>query len=96
MSISDSPFFIPAIREATTMISSQEAAPRETLKVPEVAAMLGISTGKAYRLVRDGEIPSLKIGHRYVILRQAFMYWAIEQHGLDPRAVAESEMRGRA
>ena len=44
---------------------------RETYTVEEVAEILGIGRGKCYQAVRDKEIPSLKIGRRYVIPRMA-------------------------
>ena len=40
---------------------------RQTLNVDEVAAKLGISRGAAYGAVRSGQIPSLRIGRRYII-----------------------------
>lgn len=40
---------------------------RETLTVEEVAKRLGIGRNTAYQGVRDGEIPSLRIGGRIVI-----------------------------
>jgi excisionase family DNA binding protein len=42
-----------------------------TLTVPEVAALLGLSRMSAYTAVRDGTIPSLRIGRRVLIPRVA-------------------------
>lgn len=44
---------------------------RETLTVAEAAQVLGISRGAAYRAVRAGDIPSLRIGERIVVPRAA-------------------------
>jgi len=43
---------------------------RLTLTVEEAARLLGISRALAYELVRDGEIPSLRLGRRIVIPRR--------------------------
>lgn len=45
--------------------------PRLTLKVEEAARLLGISRSHAYDLVRDGVIPSLRLGRRIVVPRRA-------------------------
>ena len=41
----------------------------EVLTVDEVAAVLRINRNTAYRAVREGTIPSLRIGDRYLIPR---------------------------
>lgn len=43
----------------------------ETLTVEEAAAVLGISRGLAYEGVREGTIPSLRIGRRLLVPRKA-------------------------
>jgi excisionase family DNA binding protein len=42
-----------------------------TFTVEEAARLLGISRTLAYQSVRDGTIPSVRIGRRYLIPRQA-------------------------
>ena len=42
-----------------------------TLTVEEAAARLGIGRNAAYRGVRSGEIPSIKIGNRIVVPKAA-------------------------
>lgn len=42
---------------------------RMTLTVEEAARLLGVSRALAYELVRDGEIPSLRLRRRIVIPR---------------------------
>jgi len=41
------------------------------LTVEEVAAVLGISRGLGYEVVRSDELPSLRLGRRVVIPRRA-------------------------
>ena len=43
---------------------------RETLTVEEAAQILGIGRNQAYVAVRNGTIPSLRFGKRYVIPRR--------------------------
>ncbi len=42
---------------------------RQTLTVEEAAQVLGISRSTAYEAVRRGDLPSIRIGRRYVIPR---------------------------
>jgi excisionase family DNA binding protein len=42
-----------------------------TIPVPRAAALLGISRGSAYKAVRAGEIPAVKIGKRLLVPRRA-------------------------
>jgi excisionase family DNA binding protein len=44
---------------------------RQTLTVEEAARVLGISRSSAYEAVRRGELPTVKIGRRYVVSRVA-------------------------
>ncbi|KZM68086.1 helix-turn-helix domain-containing protein [Nocardia terpenica] len=46
-----------------------------TYTVEEVAELLGLSRGNAYRAVRAGEIPAKRIGRRWVVPRSAFHAW---------------------
>ena len=41
---------------------------RETLTIEEAAKRLGISPRHAYTLARRGELPVLRLGHRWVVL----------------------------
>lgn len=43
------------------------ATGRKTCSVEEAARMLGIARNSAYAAVRDGSIPSLRLGRRVVI-----------------------------
>ena len=49
-----------------------------TLTVREAADMIGISKPKMYELIREGEIPSIHIGKKIVIARQALLDWLSE------------------
>jgi len=46
-----------------------------TYSVPEVASMLRINRNTAYELVARGEIPSIRLGRRVLIIRAAFERW---------------------
>jgi excisionase family DNA binding protein len=43
--------------------------------VVEVAQLLSLSRGSAYALVRDGTIPALRLGGRWVVPRTRFHAW---------------------
>ena len=49
-----------------------------TLTVSEAADMLGISLPKMYEVVRMGRIPSIRVGKKIVISRQAVLDWIKE------------------
>jgi excisionase family DNA binding protein len=44
----------------------------DVLSVDDVAARLGIGRNLAYSAVREGKIPSIKIGQRWLVPRVAF------------------------
>jgi excisionase family DNA binding protein len=43
-----------------------------TLSVDEAAKALGVSRGSAYKAAHAGELPTIKIGKRLLILRDKF------------------------
>ena len=45
------------------------------LSVAEVADVLGISRRQAWRMVKDGTVPSCKLGRRVVVARAALLDW---------------------
>lgn len=45
------------------------------LSVEEVARLLGISRFLAYECARRGTIPTIRLGRRLLIPREAFMAW---------------------
>ena len=52
-----------------------------TYSVEEVAALLGIARNNAYERVRAGDIPSIRMGRRYLIPRERFHAWLNGQIG---------------
>ncbi len=49
----------------------QATSESPTLTVDEAAILLGVSRGSAYEAVHQGEIPSIRIGNRILVLRHA-------------------------
>jgi len=47
------------------------AEERLTFSVSETARVLGISRGLAYEMVREGKIPSIRLGKRFLVPRRA-------------------------
>jgi excisionase family DNA binding protein len=54
--------------------------------VREVSVLLALSVGNTYALVREGTIPAIRLGRRWVIPRQRFHEWInqIASSGLAP------------
>ncbi|SDR05377.1 helix-turn-helix domain-containing protein [Thermostaphylospora chromogena] len=48
---------------------------RAVYTVPEVARLLSLSRGSAYALVREGAIPALRMGGRWIIPKRRFHAW---------------------
>jgi excisionase family DNA binding protein len=48
---------------------------RAVYTVKEVAGLLSLSLGGTYELVRDGTVPALKLGGRWVIPKKRFHAW---------------------
>lgn len=53
---------------------------RLVYSVREVANLLSLSLGITYQLVREGEIPAIQAGRRWVIPRQRFHAWLNGDH----------------
>jgi excisionase family DNA binding protein len=51
----------------------------EWMKVPEVAEMLQIARSRAYELVGEGEIPSVRIGRSVRVNRRELEKWLEER-----------------
>ena len=60
--------------------TSQQSSPgtKMTLSVREAAELIGISKPKMYELIHSNEIPSIHVGKKIVIARQALMDWIQE------------------
>jgi excisionase family DNA binding protein len=46
-----------------------------TYTVDEVAALLGVARGVAYENVRNGLIPAVRVGRRWLVPRRRFHAW---------------------
>ena len=51
---------------------------RAVYTVAEVSHLLSLSRGSTYAMVRTGDIPSKKIGSRWVIPKDRFHHWLNE------------------
>ena len=60
--------------------TSQQSSPgtKMTLSVREAAELIVISKPKMYELIHSNEIPSIRVGKKIVIARQALMDWLSE------------------
>ena len=60
--------------------TSQQSSPgtKMTLSVREAAELIGISKPKMYELIHSNEIPSIHVGKKIVIARQALKDWLSE------------------
>jgi excisionase family DNA binding protein len=54
---------------------------RLTMTVQETATALGISKNTAYDLVHQGVIPSVRLGRRFLVPKQALNAWLDDQAG---------------
>ena len=82
---------IQVVEAALNALNNQSAPAREpehlqqsspgtkmTLSVREAAELIGISKPKMYELIHSNEIPSIHVGKKIVIARQALMDWLSE------------------
>ena len=56
--------------------------PREILTIDEISEYLRISKSTAYKLVREGQIPSQKVGRHWRFRKEAIDRW-LDQRGAD-------------
>ena len=62
------------LRVNTAMIKQRKPNPdRLTLTIPEASKFLGIGLNQAYAAAEKGNIPTVKIGDRVLVLRKALM-----------------------
>ena len=64
---------------------------RAVYTVTEVAAMLDLSRGSAYAMVRAGQIPALRLGSRWVIPKRRFHEWLNDRPILSDRTAAGAD-----
>jgi excisionase family DNA binding protein len=63
-----------------------EDRPSRLLGADEVASLLGVPTGFVYSLARRGELPTVRIGERYVRFRApALERWIAEKESTRPK-----------
>lgn len=55
----------------TSARDTTRISPRVTVTVGEAAEQLGIGRGLAYALVRSGQLPSVRLGARRLVIAQA-------------------------
>ncbi len=48
---------------------------RTTITVPEISERLGICEETIYEMLRDGAIPNMRYGRRFIISRFAYERW---------------------
>lgn len=47
----------------------------EMITVREAARYIRVSMPTVYKLLNAGEIPHVRVGFRYIIPREAFLFW---------------------
>ena len=57
----------------------RDAACPDTLTIPKLAEILGISRAGAYALFHSEGFPCIRIGKRMLVQRDAFLQWLDEQ-----------------
>ena len=73
-------------------MSQKPEIEKAVYNVYEVAALLGINLPKAYKMVRQESFPSIRIGRRIVVPKEAFHRW-LEQAALDKQSCGAAEKR---
>lgn len=64
------------------MKQSVENKGRLTLNVPEAGRLLGISRATAYALANSGRLPTIRLGKRILVPRQALERLLEDTHGI--------------
>lgn len=62
---------MPSDAVTRSMTTRERTLERQTLTVEEAAKRLGIGRNSAYQAARTGELPTIRIGKRLVVPRQA-------------------------
>ncbi len=62
---------------------------RLTITVKELAQLLGLGVNKAYTLVKEGRIPSIRIGRQIRISKKALNDWLDRESGILPQDVLD-------
>lgn len=64
------------------MTQSVDEKGRLTLNVPEAGELLGISRSTAYALANSGHLPTIRLGKRILVPRQALERLLEDTHGI--------------
>jgi excisionase family DNA binding protein len=70
--------FAPRPRAGVLPVNPSGPNDRAVYTVKEVSVLLSISLGGTYTLVREGQIPAIKLGGRWVIPKRRFHAWLEE------------------
>lgn len=54
-------------------LTINDLAGRMTVTVEQAGELVGLSRGSAYQAVREGQIPSVRLGHRYFVPTTALL-----------------------
>ena len=66
--------------------SPHDAGPERLLTADEVAAILGVPRTLVYALVRNGEMPAVRVGERYIRFRSAALArWIESRESSNPK-----------
>ena len=57
------------------------------ISVAEIATRLSVGRLTVYRLLENGAIPSIRLGHRYIVTRRAYETWE-QTCGMKPAQAA--------
>jgi excisionase family DNA binding protein len=60
--------------------NKQKARTARTLTISEVIRLTGFGRAAVYQLVRSGELPALRVGVKYYVLRSVLERW-LEERG---------------
>lgn len=60
------------------LVRSPMASDRQILKVKEVSEMLSVHTSTVYKLIREGKIPSFRIGTKWRFRTDQIEHWIAE------------------
>jgi excisionase family DNA binding protein len=66
-------------RVKTKTVTGSEVMERQTINVQEAAAFIGVSKDLVYQLVRQKDIPHLKVGKRILFRKESLERWMNNQ-----------------
>lgn len=67
--------------------------PGDVLTIEELSAYLKISKSTLYKLVREGKIPSQKVGRHWRFHKQAINCWLSSNQGHNPEKDSDRNVR---